>query len=136
GAGEAGNQSHSHDPPIVIKASCNAILGTAVPVSSGRKTRLRALPVFRADRPASAPSPGRPLGGGRSEVSRRSSHLRGPRGETEEEYDVTYVIVPPCVDGLDKACIEEWPVDCIREGGQILYITPEDTVACAAIVPV
>ncbi len=118
--------------PIVIHASCTAILGTAVPVSSGRKTRLRRCRFFRVGRPASAPSPGRPLGGGWSEVSRRSSHLRGPRGETEEEYDVTYVIAQPCVDVLDKACIEECPVDCIYEGGRMLYIHPDECVDCGA----
>ncbi|HEY4017525.1 MAG TPA: ferredoxin, partial [Pseudonocardiaceae bacterium] len=26
---------------------------------------------------------------------------------------MTYVIAEPCVDVLDKACIEECPVDCI-----------------------
>jgi len=29
---------------------------------------------------------------------------------------VTYIIAQPCVDVLDKACIEECPVDCIYEG--------------------
>ncbi|MEN3361431.1 MAG: hypothetical protein V7637_5413, partial [Mycobacteriales bacterium] len=26
---------------------------------------------------------------------------------------MTYIIAEPCVDVLDKACIEECPVDCI-----------------------
>ncbi|HEY2281092.1 MAG TPA: ferredoxin, partial [Streptosporangiaceae bacterium] len=26
---------------------------------------------------------------------------------------MTYIIAQPCVDVLDKACIEECPVDCI-----------------------
>ncbi|MPY97499.1 MAG: ferredoxin, partial [Actinophytocola sp.] len=29
---------------------------------------------------------------------------------------MTYVIAEPCVDLLDKACIDECPVDCIYEG--------------------
>ncbi|MDQ3113626.1 MAG: ferredoxin, partial [Actinomycetota bacterium] len=29
---------------------------------------------------------------------------------------MTYVIAEPCVDVLDKSCIEECPVDCIYEG--------------------
>ena len=29
---------------------------------------------------------------------------------------MTYVIGEPCVDVLDRACVEECPVDCIYEG--------------------
>ncbi|HCS56358.1 MAG TPA: ferredoxin, partial [Gordonia polyisoprenivorans] len=28
---------------------------------------------------------------------------------------VTYIIAEPCVDVMDKACVEECPVDCIYE---------------------
>jgi ferredoxin len=49
---------------------------------------------------------------------------------------VTYVIAEPCVDLLDKACIEECPVDCIYEGGRMLYIQPDECVDCAACEPV
>jgi len=41
---------------------------------------------------------------------------------TEEEFRVTYIIAQPCVDLLDKSCIEECPVDCIYEGERMLYI--------------
>jgi ferredoxin len=53
-----------------------------------------------------------------------------------EEYDVTYVIAQPCVDVLDKACIEECPVDCIYEGKRMLYIHPDECVDCGACEPV
>jgi NAD-dependent dihydropyrimidine dehydrogenase PreA subunit len=49
---------------------------------------------------------------------------------------VTYVIAQPCVDLLDKACIEECPVDCIYEGGRMLYIHPDECVDCGACEPV
>jgi NAD-dependent dihydropyrimidine dehydrogenase PreA subunit len=49
---------------------------------------------------------------------------------------VTYVIAEPCVDVLDKACIEECPVDCIYEGGRMLYIHPDECVDCGACEPV
>ena len=39
---------------------------------------------------------------------------------------MTYVIAEPCVDVKDKSCIEECPVDCIYEGGRMLYIQPDD----------
>ncbi len=49
---------------------------------------------------------------------------------------MTYVIAQPCVDLKDKACIEECPVDCIYEGGRMLYIHPDECVDCGACEPV
>lgn len=48
---------------------------------------------------------------------------------------MTYVIALPCVDVLDKSCIEECPVDCIYEGGRMLYIHPDECVDCGACEP-
>jgi len=33
---------------------------------------------------------------------------------------VTYVIADPCIDVLDRARVEECPVDCIYEGARAL----------------
>ena len=49
---------------------------------------------------------------------------------------MTYVIAQSCVDVLDKACIEECPVDCIYEGERMLYIHPDECVDCGACEPV
>ena len=49
---------------------------------------------------------------------------------------MTYTIAQPCVDLKDKACIEECPVDCIYEGGRMLYIHPDECVDCGACEPV
>ncbi len=49
---------------------------------------------------------------------------------------MTYVIAQPCVDVLDRACVEECPVDCIYEGGRALYIHPDECVDCGACEPV
>ncbi|WP_219413783.1 ferredoxin [Pseudonocardia nigra] len=49
---------------------------------------------------------------------------------------MTYVIAEPCVDLLDKSCIEECPVDCIYEGGRMMYIHPDECVDCGACEPV
>jgi NAD-dependent dihydropyrimidine dehydrogenase PreA subunit len=49
---------------------------------------------------------------------------------------VTYVIAEPCIDVLDRACVEECPVDCIYEGGRALYIQPDECVDCGACEPV
>jgi NAD-dependent dihydropyrimidine dehydrogenase PreA subunit len=50
--------------------------------------------------------------------------------------DVTYIIAQPCVDVLDRSCIEECPVDCIYEGERMLYIHPDECVDCGACEPV
>jgi NAD-dependent dihydropyrimidine dehydrogenase PreA subunit len=49
---------------------------------------------------------------------------------------VTYIIAQPCVDLLDKSCIEECPVDCIYEGARKLYINPIECIDCGACEPV
>lgn len=49
---------------------------------------------------------------------------------------MTYVIAQPCVDVMDRGCIDECPVDCIYEGGRSLYIQPDECVDCGACEPV
>jgi NAD-dependent dihydropyrimidine dehydrogenase PreA subunit len=49
---------------------------------------------------------------------------------------MTYVITENCIDLLDKTCIEECPVDCIYEGGRMVYIQPDECVDCGACEPV
>ena len=49
---------------------------------------------------------------------------------------MTYVIAQPCVDVMDRSCVEECPVDCIYEGGRALYIHPDECVDCGACEPV
>ena len=49
---------------------------------------------------------------------------------------MTYVIAEPCIDVVDRACVEECPVDCIYEGARALYIQPDECVDCGACEPV
>jgi NAD-dependent dihydropyrimidine dehydrogenase PreA subunit len=49
---------------------------------------------------------------------------------------VTYVIGAACIDVMDRACVDECPVDCIYEGGRSLYIHPDECVDCGACEPV
>jgi len=52
---------------------------------------------------------------------------------------MAYVIGLPCVDVEDRACVEECPVDCLYEGGRMLYIHPDECVgrgACEPVCPV
>lgn len=48
---------------------------------------------------------------------------------------MTYIIAQPCVDVMDRACVEECPVDCIYEGQRSLYIHPDECVDCGACEP-
>jgi NAD-dependent dihydropyrimidine dehydrogenase PreA subunit len=49
---------------------------------------------------------------------------------------MTYVIAEPCIDVVDRACVDECPVDCIYEGARALYIQPDECVDCGACEPV
>lgn len=49
---------------------------------------------------------------------------------------MTYAIGKPCIDVMDRACVDECPVDCIYEGGRALYIHPDECVDCGACEPV
>ena len=49
---------------------------------------------------------------------------------------MTYVIALPCVDVMDKACVDECPVDCIYEGERMLYINSDECICCGACQPV
>ena len=54
---------------------------------------------------------------------------------------MTYVITDPCIDTLDRSCVEVCPVDCIHptdEGGpdRKLYIYPDECIDCGACEPV
>ena len=66
----------------------------------------------------------------------RPSRPAEPPACPREGSTVTYVITQPCVDVLDKACIDECPVDCIYEGERMLYIHPDECVDCGACEPV
>jgi len=43
-----------------------------------------------------------------------------------------YVVAEPCVDCKDQACVQVCPVDCIYEGDRMVYIHPDQCVACGA----
>ncbi|MEV6162524.1 ferredoxin [Streptomyces sp. NPDC052052] len=47
-----------------------------------------------------------------------------------------YVVAESCVDVLDRACVDECPVDCIYPGERMAYIQPDECVDCGACEPV
>ncbi len=71
-----------------------------------------------------------------SRTSRPAARRRPTEVLAAKECVVTYIIAEPCVDVMDKACVEECPVDCIYEGGRSLYIQPDECVDCGACEPV
>ncbi|WP_278265761.1 ferredoxin [Nocardia sp. AG03] len=48
---------------------------------------------------------------------------------------MTFVIGAACVDVLDRACVDECPVDCIFEGNRMAYIQPDECTQCGACEP-
>jgi NAD-dependent dihydropyrimidine dehydrogenase PreA subunit len=49
---------------------------------------------------------------------------------------MTYVSGKPCVDVMDRSCIEECPVDRIYVGARALYTHPDECVDCGTCEPV
>jgi len=49
---------------------------------------------------------------------------------------VPYVVTGACIGVLDRACIKVCPVDCIYEGGRMMYINADECVDCGACEPV
>lgn len=47
-----------------------------------------------------------------------------------------YFIAGPCIDVMDRSCLDECPVDCIYEGDRKLYINPAECIDCGACEPV
>jgi len=50
---------------------------------------------------------------------------------------MTYIIAEPCIDVMDKGCVDVCPVDCIHaaDGEKMLYIDPEECIDCGACEP-
>ena len=51
---------------------------------------------------------------------------------------MTYIITEPCIDVLDKGCVDVCPVDCIytTDEDNMFYIHPDECIDCAACEPV
>jgi NAD-dependent dihydropyrimidine dehydrogenase PreA subunit len=41
-----------------------------------------------------------------------------------------YVIAEPCVDVMDRSCVNECPVGCIYQGDRKVYINPGECIDC------
>lgn len=48
---------------------------------------------------------------------------------------MAYIIVEPCIGTKDSACVAVCPVDCIYEGDDQFYISPDECIDCGACEP-
>lgn len=48
---------------------------------------------------------------------------------------MAFIIVEPCIDVKDSACVDVCPVECIYEGPDQYYIQPDECIDCALCVP-
>ena len=48
---------------------------------------------------------------------------------------MAFIIVEPCIDVKDSACVIVCPVECIYEGPDQYYIQPDECIDCALCVP-
>ncbi|SMH31403.1 ferredoxin [Mesorhizobium australicum] len=49
---------------------------------------------------------------------------------------MTYVIGSACIDVKDAACQVACPVECIYEGGRMMYIHPDECINCGLCLSV
>ncbi len=49
---------------------------------------------------------------------------------------MTYVITSPCIDVKDASCQDVCPVECIYEGGRMMYIHPDECINCGLCLSV
>ena len=49
---------------------------------------------------------------------------------------MAYVIASTCIDVKDGACQEACPVECIYEGGRMMYIQPAECIDCGLCLSV
>ncbi len=49
---------------------------------------------------------------------------------------MTYVITAACIDVKDGACQSACPVECIYEGGRMMYIQPGECIDCGVCLSV
>jgi ferredoxin len=45
---------------------------------------------------------------------------------------MSYVIGEPCLDVMDRSCMEECPVDAIYQGERMAYINPAECIGCGS----
>ena len=65
----------------------------------------------------------------------RRRYTRERSGRPARLARVTYIIAEPCIDIMDRSCVDVCPVDCIHEYGRILVIDPEECIDCGACEP-
>ncbi|MEW9532362.1 indolepyruvate ferredoxin oxidoreductase subunit alpha [Microbispora sp. NPDC049125] len=49
---------------------------------------------------------------------------------------MSYVVGEPCIDVMDRSCMEECPVDAIYPGERMAYINPAECIGCGSCMAV
>ena len=49
---------------------------------------------------------------------------------------MVYVIASTCIDVKDGTCQDVCPVECIYEGGRMMYIQPQECISCGLCLSV
>ena len=49
---------------------------------------------------------------------------------------MTFVVTSTCIDVKDGVCQKVCPVECIYEGGRMMYIQPDECINCGICVSV
>jgi ferredoxin len=55
--------------------------------------------------------------------------------QKKERYNMTFVVTDSCIKCKYTDCVEVCPVDCFREGPNMLVIDPEECIDCNLCVP-
>ena len=48
---------------------------------------------------------------------------------------MTYVIAEPCIDIMDRSCVDVCPVDCIIPVARMFVVDPDECIDCGACEP-
>src|SRR6202041_2760942 len=69
--------------------------------------------------------------------ARLSGEARAAMARTiSPEAPMAYVIATTCIDVKDGACQDVCPVECIYEGGRMMYIQPDECIDCGLCLSV
>jgi ferredoxin len=67
-----------------------------------------------------------------------AAHRRGPApGDLQlpKAFSMTHVVTESCIRCKYTDCVDVCPVDCFREGPNMLVIDPDECIDCAVCIP-
>jgi ferredoxin len=55
--------------------------------------------------------------------------------QQKQEISMTHVVIESCIKCKYTDCVDVCPVDCFREGPNMLVIDPDECIDCAVCIP-